>query len=43
VWQRRQAGSESVGDFDFGRDLSALFGTPSDDRFMIKVNYWLGL
>ena len=32
-----------VGDFDFGRDLDALFGAASDDRFMIKVSYWLGL
>ncbi|MFH1765779.1 MAG: DUF5916 domain-containing protein [Gemmatimonadota bacterium] len=43
VWQRRQAGSVSMGDFDFGRDLDALLDAPSDDRFMIKVNYWLGM
>ncbi|MFG1690980.1 DUF5916 domain-containing protein [Gemmatimonadota bacterium] len=43
VWQRRQAGSIAAGDFDFGRDLDALLAAPSDDRFMIKVNYWLGL
>jgi hypothetical protein len=43
VWQRRQAGSTSVGDFDLDRDLEALLHAPSDDRFMIKVNYWLGL
>jgi hypothetical protein len=43
VWQRRQARSVSVGDFDFERDLGALLGAPSDDRFMVKVNYWLGM
>jgi len=43
VWQRRQAGSVGMGDFDLERDLGALWAAPSDDRFMIKVNYWLGL
>lgn len=43
VWQRRQAGSLAAGDFDFDRDLNALFAAPSDDRFMVKVNYWLGM
>ncbi|MCK5651292.1 MAG: hypothetical protein KAJ42_07945, partial [Gemmatimonadetes bacterium] len=43
VWQRRQAGRVALGDFDFDRDLGALLAAPSDDRFMIKVNYWLGM
>lgn len=43
VWQRRQAGRVGVGDFDLERDLDALWDAPSDDRFMVKVNYWLGL
>jgi hypothetical protein len=43
VWQRRQAGSVQVGDFDLERDLEALLDAPSDDRFMVKVNYWLGM
>ncbi|MGD8602595.1 MAG: DUF5916 domain-containing protein [Gemmatimonadota bacterium] len=43
VWQRAQAGRASVGDFDFGRDFGALFNAPADDRFIVKVNYWLGL
>ena len=41
VWQRRQQGRAQVGDFDFGRDVDALFAAPADDRFIIKVNYWL--
>jgi hypothetical protein len=43
VWQRAQSDNASVGDFDLGRDLNGLFGAPADDRFIIKVNYWLGL
>ena len=43
VWQRRQSDRALVGDFDFGRDARALFSAPADDRFIIKVNYWLGL
>ncbi len=43
VWQRQQRGSASTGDFDFGRDLGALFDAPSDNRFIVKVNYWLGM
>ena len=43
VWQRRQSNEVIRGDFDFGRDVGALFGAPSDNRFIIKLNYWLGL
>jgi len=43
VWQRRQMDRAAVGDFDFGRDGSALFDAPADNRFIVKVNYWLGL
>lgn len=43
VWQRRQADFAPVGTFDLGRDSGALFDAPADDRFIVKVNYWLGL
>lgn len=43
VWQRQQQGSIDRGDFDLGRDLDGLFAAPADDRFIVKVNYWLGL
>jgi len=43
VWQRSQAGSSSVGDFDFSRDFGALWSAPAENRFIVKVNYWLGL
>lgn len=43
VWQRQQVGRASNGTFDFGRDWGALFDAPADNRFIVKVNYWLGL
>ena len=43
VWQRTQSGRVALGDFDLGRDVDALFGLPSDNRFIVKMNYWLGL
>jgi len=43
VWQRNQADRASTGDFDFNDDLGALFGAPAVNRFIIKVNYWLGI
>jgi len=41
VWQRRQAGSSSLGDFDFGRDWRAMFDADADDRLIVKLNLWL--
>jgi hypothetical protein len=43
VWQRNQVGRSSTGSFDFNRDVGALFDAPSENRFIVKVNYWLGL
>jgi len=43
VWQRQQAERAAFGDFDFGRDVDALFGLRADNRFIVKMNYWLGL
>ncbi len=43
VWQHQQSEEAALGDFSFGRDVGAMFGAPSDDRFIIKVDYWLGL
>jgi hypothetical protein len=43
VWQRLQDSEVSLGDFDFSRDADALFRTPAHDRFIVKLNYWLGL
>jgi len=43
VWQRQQADRALTGDFDFGRDVGALFDAPANNRFIVKVSYWLGL
>jgi hypothetical protein len=43
VWQRNQVARASTGDFDIDRDVRALFEAPAENRFIIKVNYWLGL
>jgi hypothetical protein len=43
VWQRQQRADTGSGDFRFGRDLDALWAAPADNRFVVKVNYWLGL
>jgi hypothetical protein len=43
VWQRTQDDQAGVGDFSFSRDAGALLRAPADDRFILKVNYWLGL
>jgi hypothetical protein len=43
VWQRTQDDEVGIGDFDVSRDLGEMFGATADDRFIIKVNYWLGL
>jgi len=51
VWQQRRINALSnlgpdgtddwVGNFDLGRDVGDMFGTPSDNIFAIKLNYWL--
>jgi hypothetical protein len=43
VWQRNQYASAATGTFDFSRDVDALFASPSENRFIVKMNYWLGL
>jgi hypothetical protein len=43
VWTQDRASEEGVGDFDFSRDRRALFDSPANHVFLIKVNYWLPL
>jgi hypothetical protein len=43
VWQRQQMNEAGIGNFDFGRDWGEMFGAPAENRFIVKVNYWLGL
>jgi hypothetical protein len=41
VWTQDRASEARRGDFDFGRDRSALFDSPANHVFLVKVNYWL--
>ena len=43
VWQQRRSEEEALGSLDFSRDLRALATAPTDNVFILKVNYWLGL
>lgn len=43
VWQRRQADESTTGSFQFRRDLSAMMRAPSENIFMVKLRYWIGL
>ena len=43
VWQRQQSAFAPVGDFNLDRDLTALWGIPADNVFIVKFNYWLSL
>ena len=42
VWTRSGSSSLSRGQIDFGDDVGSLFQGPSENIFLIKVNYWLG-
>ena len=42
VWTRNGSDFASgVGDFNFSRDVDALFGAKADNIFLIKLNYWV--
>ncbi|HSG48901.1 MAG TPA: DUF5916 domain-containing protein, partial [Longimicrobiales bacterium] len=42
AWQQvRSDYAAGLGDFDFGRDRTALFDARPDNIFVLKVNYWL--
>jgi hypothetical protein len=41
AWQQRRSAYEPVGDFDFDRDVGALFRAPADNIFLFKVSYWI--
>ena len=42
VWTRNGATQVPRGQVDWGDDTSALFQGPSENIFMVKVNYWFG-
>ena len=42
VWQQNRSNREDYGDFEFGRDVEAIFQGDAHNIFMIKATYWLG-
>ncbi len=42
VWTQQREGFDVHGDFDFGRDRSALFRDRPTNIFQVKATYWLG-
>jgi hypothetical protein len=42
VWTQERSGFDQFGDFDFGRDRSALFRDRPTNIFQIKGTYWIG-
>ena len=42
VWTRSGATQETRGQIDWSEDTRALFQGPSENIFLVKVNYWLG-
>ncbi len=43
VWQQSRRSSEINGLLQLGRDWAELWTAPSDNRFIVKLNYWIGL
>jgi hypothetical protein len=42
VWTQDRSDQVDVGNFDFGRDRTALLAAHPDNIFLVKVSYWLG-
>lgn len=43
VWSQQRSGSDAFGDFDFGRERSALLRDRPVNVFQVKASYWLGM
>jgi hypothetical protein len=43
VWTQDRNATDPFGDLQFGRDLDALTGAVSNNIFLLKVTYWLGI
>jgi hypothetical protein len=43
VWQQSRSERVTDGSFDFGRDVSQLWGVEPENMFIVKFTYWLGL
>jgi hypothetical protein len=42
VWTQNRTGSDTNGEFDFGRQRTQIFRDRPTNVFQVKVNYWLG-
>jgi hypothetical protein len=42
VWQQSRFGSIPSGEFDFGRDIDALWNVQPENVFVIKGTWWIG-
>lgn len=42
VWSRDQGSFVNDGSFEFGRDFGDIFGIPSTNVLLIKIEHWLG-
>jgi Domain of unknown function (DUF5916)/Carbohydrate family 9 binding domain-like len=43
VWQHSRFNEQNLGAFEFSNSLDRLWGTPSDNAVILKLNYWLDL
>ncbi|OGU08716.1 MAG: hypothetical protein A2W29_05005 [Gemmatimonadetes bacterium RBG_16_66_8] len=43
VWQQGRESEDQVGRLDVGRDLNRLWRAQTEDVFIVKLSYWLGL
>ena len=41
VWTQNRSDNDVFGDLRFDRDRRALFSSPANNVFLLKVNYWL--
>jgi hypothetical protein len=42
VWTQNRTGSDTNGEFDFGKQRTQIFRDRPTNVFQVKVNYWLG-
>jgi hypothetical protein len=42
VWQQSREGVIGSGNFDFGRDIDALWQVPPQNIFVVKATWWIG-
>jgi len=43
AWTHSRSDQAPTGTLDLGRDIDALVHAPSDDVFLMKLSYWIGL